>query len=305
MDRLQSMSTLVAAIEAGSLSAAARKLRTPLATVSRRVSELERHLNARLLKRTGRRLALTEAGESYLAACRRILEDIAEAERAAAGEYRSPKGELVLTAPVVFGRLHVVPIAVEFLKAYGEIDLRLRLADHVVNLHEDRVDAAVRIGPLPDSSLVAAGVGSIRAVVCASPLYFAARGMPRMPAELAAHDCITFEGIASPRAWRFAGPQGERSVAVRSRFVVNSAEAAVDAAIAGLGVARVLSYQAAGGLRSGALTLALVEFEPPPLPVHVLHAGGRSLPLKLRALLDFLVPRLRTALREKTWSVPD
>jgi DNA-binding transcriptional LysR family regulator len=292
MDRLQSMSTLVSAVEAGSLSAAARKLRIPLATVSRKVSQLERHLNAKLLKRAGRSLALTEAGQSYVAACKRILEDVAEAERAATGEYRSPRGELIVTAPVVFGRLHVVPVAVEFLKAYAEIDIRLRLADQVLNLLEDRVDVAVRIGALPDSSLVAARIGSVRRVLCASPGYFVARGVPRTPADLAAHDCITFEGIASPQAWSF----GERSVHIRSRLAVNGAEAAVDAAVAGLGVARLLSYQAAQALRSGTLAMALEEFEPPALPVHVVHAGPRPLPLKLRAFLDFALPRLKAAL---------
>lgn len=296
MDRLQSMSTLVAAVEAGSLSAAARKLRMPLATVSRKVAELERHLSTRLLNRSGRRLALTDAGESYVAACRRILEEIAEAERAAAGEYRAPRGELVVTAPVVFGRLHVAPIVVEFLKAYGDIDIRLRLADHVLNLHEDRIDVAVRIGVLPDSSLVATRVGSIHPVVCASPGYFAARGTPQAPAELARHDCIAFEGIAAARAWMFGAPGRQQSVPVRSRLAVNSAEAAVDAAVAGLGIARLLSYQAADALRRGALAVALEAFEPPALPVSVLHAGERPLPLKVRAFLDFLVPRLRGGL---------
>lgn len=292
MDRFQSMSTLVSAVEAGSLSAAARKLRIPLATVSRKVSQLERHLNAKLLKRAGRSLALTEAGQSYVAACKRILEDVAEAERAATGEYRSPRGELIVTAPVVFGRLHLVPVAVEFLKAYAEIDIRLRLADQLLNFLEERVDVAVRIGALPDSSLVATRIGSVRRVLCASPGYFAARGVPRTPADLAAHDCITFEGIASPLAWSF----GERSVPIRSRLAVNGAEAAVDAAVAGLGVARLLSYQAAQALRGGALAMALEEFEPPALPVQVLHAGPRPLPLKLRAFLDFAVPRLKAAL---------
>ena len=293
MDRLESMSTLLAAVEAGSLSAAARKLRMPLATVSRKVAELERHLNTRLLDRSGRRLGLTEAGDSYVLACRRILDDIAEAERAAAGEYRAPRGELVVTAPMVFGRLHVAPVVAEFLKAYGEIDIRLRLADHVLNLREEHVDVAVRIGPLPDSRLVASRVGAIRTVVCASPGYFAARGTPQAPAELAQHDCITFEGIAAPRLWTFGGAQ---SVPVRSRLAVNSAEAAVDAALAGLGVTRVLSYQAADALSRGQLALALEAFEPPPLPVHVVHAGERPGPAKLRAFLDFVVPRLKGGL---------
>jgi DNA-binding transcriptional LysR family regulator len=296
MDRLESMSALVAAAEAGSLSAAARRLRVPLATMSRKVSDLERHLKVQLLKRTGRRLSLTEAGEAYVAACRQILDEVAEAERAASGEYRAPKGDLVVTAPVALGRTHVLPIAVEFLKAFPEIGIRLRLADHHLNLLEDPIDAAVRIGALPDSSLIGTRVGSVRVVVCANPAYLAARGTPRSPSDLLAHDCITFEGIAAPRAWTFTGARDEQRAGVRSRLAVNAAQAAVDAAVAGLGIARLLSYQAAAALESGALVLVLETFEPPPLPVHVVTAPGRRMPLKLRAFLDFLVPRLRQAL---------
>src|SRR5712691_7781415 len=176
MDRLESMSTLLAAVEAGSLSAASRKLGMPLATVSRKVSELEAHLRTRLLHRTSRRLALTDAGRSYVAACRRILDDIDAAERAATGEYSAPRGDLIIAAPIVFGRLHVLPIVIEFLKTYSDIDIRMALADRVINLFEEQVDVAVRIGELPDSSLIATRVGLIRRVVCGSPAYFAARG---------------------------------------------------------------------------------------------------------------------------------
>src|ERR1700736_1027663 len=200
MDRLESMSVLVAAVEAGSLSAAARRLDTPLATVSRKVSELEAHLKTRLLHRTSRRLGLTDAGQAYVAACRRILEEVEEAERAASGEYSAPRGELIVTAPIVFGRLHVLPVLLEFLNTYPEIDVRLTLADRVVNLQEDHVDLAVRIGELPDSSLVAMRVGSIGRVVCGRPAYFAERGTPKRPNELSKHDCITFNGLTSPEA---------------------------------------------------------------------------------------------------------
>jgi DNA-binding transcriptional LysR family regulator len=296
MDRLEAMSLLVAATEAGSLSAAARRLGVPLATVSRKVSDLESHLRTRLLVRSTRRLALTDAGRSYVEACRRILDEVAEAERAAAGEYRAPRGDLSITAPVVFGRLHVLPIVVEFLKAHAQIDVRLSLADRVVNLLEERIDVAVRIGELPDSSLVAMRVGAIRQVICASPAYFATRGTPQRPADLAGHDCITFEGIASPAAWTFAAKRPARSVALRSRLIVNTAEAAIDAAIAGLGITRVLSYQVADALREGSLALALEAYEAAPSPVSLVHAGGQLLPLKLRAFLDFAAPRLRAAL---------
>ena len=181
MDRLESMSILVAVVESGSLSAAARRLGMPLATVSRKVGELESHLKTRLLHRTTRQLSLTETGRSYVAACRRILEEIGEAERTATGEYTAPKGDLVVTAPVVFGRLHVVPVVAEFLERYPEIDIRLVLTDRVVHMMEEHVDVAVRIGELPDSALVATGVGTIRRVVCASPAYLAAHGAPARP----------------------------------------------------------------------------------------------------------------------------
>jgi DNA-binding transcriptional LysR family regulator len=296
MDRFEAMSILLTVAEAGSLSAAARSLGTPLATVSRKVSELERHLKTRLLNRSSRQVTLTDAGRSYVTACRRILEELGEAERAASGEYSVPRGDLTITAPIVFGRLHVLPIVTEFLRAYPEIDIRMVLADRVVNLLEDPFDLAVRIGELPDSSLVARRVGLVRRVVCASPAYFAARGTPKSPGELGPHDCIAFEGMTAPDAWTFPIGRSIASVAIRSRLVVNTAEAAIDAAIAGVGITRVLSYQVASATRVGALALALQEFEPAPLPVSLVHTGERLLPLKLRAFLDFATPRLKAGL---------
>ena len=296
MDRLHAMEVLIATVEAGSLSAAGRRLGMPLATVSRRISELEARLGARLLNRSGRKLALTEAGELYVAACRRILEDVQEAERAASGEYHLPRGDLYVTAPVVFGRLHVVPVAAEFLKAHPEIDIRLALSDRVATLLDERLDLAVRIGVLPDSGLVATRVGSIRRVVCASPAYFAARGIPKQPDDLQRHDCITFEGLSALRTWTFADGRREAAVTVRSRLAVNTAEAAIEAAVAGLGVTRVLSYQIAEAVTGGKLAMALEEFEPRPWPVNLVYAGGRLVPQKLRAFVAFAVPRLRRRL---------
>ena len=298
MDRLAAMSTLLAVVEAGSFSAAARRLGTPLATVSRRVSELEAHLKTRLLNRSSRQLGLTEAGRSYIIACRRIVEEVAEAERAAAGEYSAPTGELVITAPVVFGRLHVLPIATEFLGAYPDIVIRLLLLDRIVNLLEDHVDLAIRIGHLPDSSLIAARVGAIRQVVCAGPHYLAERGTPQRPEDLASHDCITFEGLVRPESWTFSTGRSELSVAVRSRLVVNTAEAAIDAAISGAGVTRVLSYQIATARKAGRLHILLQPFEPAPWPVSLAYTGGGLLPLKVRAFLDFAAPRLRARLAD-------
>ena len=304
MDRLDSMQVLITAVEAGSLSAAGRRLGIPLATVSRKVSELESHLRTQLLTRTRQGLTLTDAGRSYVAACKRILEEVGEAERAASGEYSAPKGDLIIAAPIVFGRLHVLPIVIEFLKTYSDIDIRMALADRVTNLFEEQVDVAVRIGELPDSSLIATRVGLIHRVACGSPAYFAARGTPKRPAELGAHDCITFDGRASPEAWTFRMRKEDASVEIHSRLTVNTAEAAIDAAIAGLGITRVLSYQVAAAIRAGALAIALTEFEPSPWPVSLVFAGQRLLPLKLRAFLDFAAPRLRERLSERTAREP-
>lgn len=293
MNRLDSMSVLVAVVDSGSLSAAARRLDMPLATVSRKVGELESHLKTRLLHRTTRQLSLTEAGTSYVAACRRILEEIGEAERAASGEYAAPKGELVVTAPIVFGRLHVVPVVAEFLAHYPEIDISLVLTDRVVHLMEEQADVAVRIGELPDSTLMATGVGTVRRVVCASPAYLATHGEPLGPRDLAGHECITFEVLESARAWVFGSGKSELSVPVRSRLAVNTAEAAIDAAILGVGLIRVLSYQVAEAIRNKALGVVLDTFESSPLPISLVHKGQAPLPLKLRAFLDFVTPRLR------------
>ncbi len=298
MDRLESMSTLLAAVESGSLSAASRKLGMPLATVSRKVSELEAHLRTRLVNRTSRRLTLTDAGRSYIAACKQILEDIGEAERAAAGEYIAPRGDLIITAPIVFGRLHILPVVIGFLTAYPDINIRIVLADRVVNLQDDDVDLAIRIGELPDSSLVATRVGSIRRVVCGSPAYFAERGTPKNPGELSKHHCITFDGLMSPHNWRFSAGKSTVSVPIHSRLIVNTAEAAIDAAIAKVGVTRVLSYQVASALQAGTLSLTLQKFEPAPSPVSLVFAGQGLLPLKLRAFLDFAAPRLKARLSQ-------
>ena len=296
MDRIEAMSTFLTAVEAGSLSAASRKLGMPLVTVSRKVSELEAHLRTKLINRTSRRLTLTDAGRSYVAGCKRILEDLEEIERAAAGEYAAPRGDLVITAPIVFGRLHVLPVVAEFLKVYPDIDIRIVLADRVLNLHEDAVDIAVRIGALPDSSLIATRIGTIRQIVCGSPGYFAAKGTLKSPEELRRHDCVTFDGLMSPAGWKFVIDGSPVTVAVRSRLVVNTAEAAVDAATMSLGVTRVLSYQAANALHAGRLAIALEEFEPAPWPVSLVYAGQGLLPLKVRAFLDFAAPRLKAHL---------
>ncbi len=296
MDRLEAMSVFVAAIEGGSLSAAGRKLEMPLATVSRKLSDLESVLRARLLHRSTRKLTLTDAGRDYYASCKRILEDVGEAERGASGEYSEPRGELVIAAPIVFGRLHMLPAIGQFLLAYPQVDVRLVQGDRNANLIEDHLDLALRIGELPDSGMTATGIGSVRRVVCASPDYLARRGTPTTPEELVGHCCVSFDALDSSGGWRFGIGSEERVVAVRTRLAVNTAEAALDAAIAGVGITRVLSYQAAEAFRTASLQRLLHDFESAPSPISLLFDGRRRLPLKLRAFVDFATPRLRERL---------
>ena len=298
MSQIESMRVLVSVVDAGSLSAASRKLGMPLATVSRRISQLESHLKAPLLIRSTRQLKLTDAGSAYVGACRRILDDIHEAERTAAGEYGAPRGEVIVTAPFVFGRLHVLPVLCEFLHAFPEVDVRFALGDRPVNLLEDQIHAAVRIGVLPDSGLIATSLGAVRRVVCASPEYLARHGRPSHPSVIAAHQCVGFELFATANSWSFDIDGNEVRVPFRPRLVVNTAEAAIDAVIAGVGLTSVLSYQVESAVRARQLEIVLQEFEPRALPVTVLYSDQGRLPLKLRALLDFAAPRLRARLRE-------
>jgi DNA-binding transcriptional LysR family regulator len=221
------------------------------------------------------------------------LEEIGEAERVATGEYASPKGELMITAPVFFGRLHVVPVVAEFLAHYPEIDINLLFTDRVVHLMDEQVDIAVRIGELPDSTLMATRVGMVRRVVCASPAYLASHGAPVTPGDLVNHDCISFEVLESKRAWVFGEGKSELSVPLHSRLAANTAEAAIAAAMLGVGLVRVLSYQVADAIRDQALSVVLEPFESTPLPISLVHKGQAPLPLKLRAFLDFAAPRLR------------
>ena len=297
MDRLDAMVVLLAVVEAGSLSGAGRKLGMPLPTISRKLSELEDHLGARLVIRSSRRLSLTDAGRSYTTACQRILEQVKEAERAAAGEYSAPRGGLVISAPVVFGRLHVLPVVTEFLKAYPEIEVRLIQADRIAHLLDDHIDVALRIGNLPDSSHVAIRLGEVHRVTCASPQYLAQRGVPEMLDALSGHDCIAFDILTSADGWLFREGGLDRLVAIWPRLVVNTAEAAIDAAVAGLGIARVLSYQTVAARRAGHLQLVLAGFAPPAWPVSLVYAAQGQLPLKLRAFLDFAAPRLKAAIQ--------
>ncbi len=296
MDRLDAMAVLLRVVEEGGLSAAGRKLGVPLTTVSRTISNLEARLGARLLLRSNRSATLTEAGQSYVAACRRILDDVAEAELAASGAFTTARGELTITAPIVFGRLHVLPVVTAFLQSFPDVDVRLTLADRLLHLQDDHVDLALRIGALPDSGLMAVRLGAVRRVVCASPDYLAAQGTPLEPDDLSGHRCITFVGLDSPDRWSFRVGGRDRTVPVRSRLAVNTAEAAVDAAVAGVGLTRVLSYQVAVARTAGRLETVLEAFEPAPAPVSLVFVGQGPLPRKTRAFLDFAGPRLRERL---------
>jgi DNA-binding transcriptional LysR family regulator len=297
MDRLDAMSVFAAVADCGSLSAAGRRLNLPLATVSRKLAELEAHLKTRLVTRSTRRLALTDAGRDYLVACRQILEQVEEAERVASGAYANVKGQLVVATPIVFGRLHVVPPVAEFLELHPEVDIQLRLSDRNVNLIEEHVDLALRIGPLPDSGLIATQLGAIRRVVCASPAYLERFGVPKGLDDLANHRCISFDGLDAATAWTFAGDRGEkRQAAVRSRLAVSTADAAIAAATLGLGLTRVLSYQVADALREGSLVRVLADTEPPAVPASLIYPGQGRLPMKTRAFIDFAVARIKRRL---------
>lgn len=295
VDRFDAMRLLVTVVEAGTLSAASRRLGTPLPTISRRIADLERQLNAKLLLRSTQGLVPTEAGRVYLAAARRILEDVDEAERAVAGEWRTPRGELVVTAPMVFGRLHMLPTIAAFLAAFPEIQVRLILSDRNLGLTDDHVDVALRIGALPDSNLRASRIGAVRRVAVASPDFLARHGIPAAPPDLAALPCIAFEGVSADRIWTFAalGSRARISVPIHPRLAVDTVEVSLDAAIAGVGIARALTYQCAPALAAGSLVRVLQGFEPPAFPVHLLYAERDPLPLKLRSFLDHATAWLR------------
>jgi DNA-binding transcriptional LysR family regulator len=244
-------------------------------------------------------LVLTEAGAAYVSVAKRVLEQVAEAERTAAGEYSAPRGDLAVTAPIVFGRLHVLPVVTDFLARYPEINIRLMLSDRNVHLIEEHVDIAIRLGALPDSSMTATRLGEVRHVVCASPSFLAAHGVPETPNALVMLPCISHDLLPVPSlAWPFRKPGAkvEMMAPIRVRLAVTTAEAAVDAAIAGVGVTSLISYQVAEAVARGALQIILAQYEPEPMPVSMLHAGQGILPLKVRSFLDFAVPRLRAAM---------
>ncbi len=289
MDRIEAMQTFVTVADLQGFAPAARKLGLSPPAVTRLIAALEERLGARLLQRTTRKVALTDAGARYLERARRILADIEEAELAAESERTRPTGRLVVSAPVGFGRLHVSPVMSAYLKRYGDVAGELRLEDRIVNLVEDGVDLAVRIGHLPDSSLVARQVGEMRRIVVASPAYLKARGEPKTPEAIKDHQIIQFGGSALTADWRFARDGEELRIAVAPRFTSNVADAAIQHAMAGGGLTRVLAYQAADAIRRGRLKLVLRKFELPPLPVQIVYPTSRLLSAKVRAFIDLVV----------------
>jgi DNA-binding transcriptional LysR family regulator len=296
MDRIESMSVVVSIAEAGSLSAASRKLHMPVPTVSRKLSELEARLKTQLFQRSSRRVSLTDAGRSYVEACRRIIEQVDDAEKEASGEYRAPTGDLTVTSPWGVGHLHLLPLSCEFEKAYPNIALRLLLSDRVLDPVEYGIDIAVRIGPLASSAMIATRIGSVRVVACASPEYLAARGRPKSPADLIDHDCIGVDEKGVPSNWKFAKDGVEVAAPIRSRLTVSTSEAAVQAAVLGAGITRVMSYKMEAARRTGALVIVLEQFEREPLPAHIVYTERKPMPLKLRVFLDWFTPRLKARL---------
>jgi DNA-binding transcriptional LysR family regulator len=293
MDRIEDASVFVQVAERGSFAGAARHLNRSPAAISRAVAELEARLGVRLLTRTTRAVSMTDAGQRFLVGAKRVIADLEEIELAAAGQGRAPRGELRVTAPIVFGRKHLLPLVLEFLSQYREVSVRLTLLDRPVDLVEDGLDVALRIGSLANTSAVATRVGEVNRVSVASPDYLARRPAPHAPRDLDGHDLISFNGLDGASRWHFGGADNGIDVAVKPRLIVTTAEAALDAALAGFGLTRLLSYQAVEALADGKLVRVLKEYETEPTPIHLVYPDGKHPAPKLRMFLDWTAPRLR------------
>ncbi|RON38795.1 LysR family transcriptional regulator [Pseudomonas frederiksbergensis] len=293
MDRFQEMQVFAAVAQEQSFSAAARRLGMSAASVTRAVAALEKRIGTLLLTRTTRSVHLSEAGQRYLEDCRRILAEVQEAEDSAAGSHAQPRGQLTITAPVLFGDLFVTPLMVSYLNQFPEVTINGLLVDRVVSMVEEGIDVAVRIGELPDSNQHAIRVGEVRRVICASPAYLNAHGRPRHPEALAGAPVVATSSIGQLRTWPFLDKGQPISVRPEPRLVVTANQAAINAACLGLGFTRVLSYQVASKLAAGELEIVLADFELPPLPIHVVYQGGRKAPARIRSFVDFMVKALR------------
>lgn len=294
MDRFRELTTFVAVAEAGAFNAAARQMNVSPPAVTRLVTALEGRIGARLFTRTTRHVALTEAGRRLLADATRILAELEEAEASAAGAHQSPRGELRVTAPVMFGQRHIAPILRDYLDAYPEVSATVLFVDRIVDLIDEGLDVAVRIGELPDSILSATRVGAVRRVTVASPGYLAAHGMPEMPEDLKQHRIVQPIGLLRAPEWVFVAGGKTRMVRLTPRLTVNTVAAALDAARAGWGITNLLSYQAAAELSDGDLVEVLQGFEDRRMPVHLVHSEGRRAAAKVRTFVDFAGARLRS-----------
>lgn len=293
MDRFGTMRAFVAVAEAASFTAAARQLGQSPPAVTRAVAALEERIGARLFHRTTRRVRLTDAGARYLGDAKRILAELEEAEASAAGAHAEPRGQLGLTAPVMFGRMYVAPLLLDFLARFPAVTARMLLADRVVDLMDEALEVAVRIAHLEDSALTAVRVGEVRRVICASPAFLSANGRPSTPSDLAGAKLVAFATGSAPEPWRFVKDGEAETLDPPAPLIVNSNDVTVAAAAAGRGFVRALSYQVSPLLRAGTLEIVLAEFEEPPLPIHVVHIAGRRASARVRAFVDFAVERLR------------
>jgi len=295
VDRLHLINVFTAVVDANGFAGAARKLNISPPAVTRAISELEAHLGVRLLTRTTRVVRVTDAGARYVEDCRRILAELAEADESVSGLHGAPRGRLTLTAPVLFGALYVTPIVTEYLQRYPEVTASCWFLDRVVNMMDEGVDIAVRIGELPDSSMQAIRVGKVRRVICAAPSYLERHGEPQSPDELAAHTIVSASGVTPAPEWRLVENGAARIVKLQPRMITTSNDSAVAAAVAGFGLSRLMSYQVAEHVREGRLKILLSEFETAPLPVQLVHREGRHASQKARAFLDLAIERLRAS----------
>ncbi|WP_299174324.1 LysR substrate-binding domain-containing protein [uncultured Brevundimonas sp.] len=291
MDRFDAIRVLLAVVDSGSLSAGSRTLKAPLPTVSRKVAELERHLGANLIIRTSRHLQLTDAGRDFVDSARRIMAELEEAERHASGEYQVPRGVLTVTMPMEFGHRYVMPIALEFLNEYPEVSLNLISSDRALHLIDEQVDIAIRLGELADSSLYAVRAGEFRLLTCASPGYLELYGAPAHPNELREHLGVMFNKPSF--FWTFGAGEERFEAVPRCRIEVNTAANCVSAACNGAGIARLFDYQVVDELSSGALVTILTDFGGEPQPIHIVYSRQGLLALKVRAFIDWVLPRLR------------
>jgi DNA-binding transcriptional LysR family regulator len=289
---LLALQTFMRIADSGSLSAAARATGRSLPAVSRSLVQLEADLGVRLLHRTTRRIHLTDAGAQYLERCRRILAEVDEANASVSKLDQSLAGPITLTAPILFGQLHIAPVVTEFLGLHPEVSVSLVLSDALSNIVEEGIDLAVRIGKLQDSSLVARKLGEVRRVACASPAYLKRRGTPKTPRDLANHSCLQFGALSPTPYWEFHEAGKPHQVRIRGNFSSNQGAPVIEAARAGLGVVFVLSYQVQALVAKGELRVVLQAYEAPAIPVSVILPSGRLQPARVRALADFLQARI-------------